>query len=36
MGIAENIFECYSAYDKLKLYTNVISAYDPDIDGLEF
>ncbi len=36
MGIAENIFECYSAYNKLKSYTNVLSAYDPDIDGLEF
>lgn len=36
MGIAENIFECYSAYDKLKSYVNVLSAYDPDIDGLEF
>ena len=36
MGIAENIFECYRAYDMLKSYENVLSAYDPSISELEF
>ncbi len=36
MGIAENIFECYNAYKILKPYEKVLSAYDPDIDGIEF
>ena len=36
MGIAENIFECYRAYDMFKPYENVLSAYDPCISELEF
>ncbi len=36
MGIAENIFECYSAYRAMERYGRILPAYDPDITGMEF
>ncbi len=34
IGIAENIFECHSAYSKLKGYGTILPLYDPEIDDL--
>ncbi len=36
IGIAENTLECLDAYSKLKNSGEILSAYDPDIDGIEF
>ncbi len=34
IGIAESILECYDAYDALSGIDMVLSAYDPEIDGI--
>ncbi len=36
IGIAENTLECLDAYSKFKGKGTFLSAYDPEIDGLEF
>ena len=36
IGIAENTLECIDAYAKLRGRGTILSAYDPEIDGLEF
>lgn len=36
IGIAENTLECLDAYEKFRNRGEFLSAYDPDIDGLEF
>ncbi|WP_236689125.1 hypothetical protein, partial [Acidiplasma aeolicum] len=36
IGIAENIFECHKAYNYLRRYKNVLSAYDPGISDKKF
>jgi len=36
IGIAENTLECLDAYSKLRGLGKFLSAYDPEIDGLEF
>jgi hypothetical protein len=36
IGIAENTLECIDAYSKLSGKGEFLSAYDPEIDGLEF
>jgi hypothetical protein len=36
IGIAENTLECLDAYSKLSGRGTFLSAYDPEIDGLEF